>query len=131
MPLPAGRFITSKGFAVAATTAVDLAWVDMNNTAVVPAEGDRIVLHSITINNVATAKIVSIFQDLDAGNDLDTTEILERCHFTAAGTVTFDYSEPVPTVKINAAGTNDLHIIASTTGNIDYIIRAKILQASS
>jgi len=131
--LPSGTFITAKAAAADISTAVDLTWVDMNGLAVVPAATDRIVIYGMSLNNTtANANLVTVFQDNDAGNDLDAGEILEQVQFAAAiDHRVINYFEPVPTQKINAAGTNDLHIIASTVNAVGYIIRARIIRRTS
>jgi hypothetical protein len=131
--LPSGTFITAKAAAADLTTAFDLTWVDMNGLAVVPAANERIVLYSMTIGSAtAVANLVTVFQDTDAGNDLDATEIMEQVHVPAAiGSHFIDYSVPVPCRLINAAGTNDLHIIAAAAATISYIIRARLIRRSS
>lgn len=131
--LPSGTFITAKAAAANLSTAVDLSWVDMNGLAVVPAVNDRIVLYSMSIgNSTAAANLVTVFQDQDAGNDLDAAEILEQVHFAAAiGSVHISYDVPVPTRLINTAGTNDLHIIATAAAAVSYIIRARIIRRTS
>jgi hypothetical protein len=131
--LPSGTFITAKAAAADISTAVDLSWVDMNGLAVVPAVNDRIVLYSMSIgNSTAVANLVTVFQDTDAGNDLDATEILEQVHFGAAiGSTHISYDVPVPTALINTAGTNDLHIIAAAAAAVSYIIRARIIRRTS
>lgn len=132
--MSSGQYIISKAQAADLGTAdVDLAWVSQNGVAVVPAAGQRFQILSITIaNTTAEAKSIHLYQDLDAGNDLDAGELVESFHFPAAiDTKHVSYDMPVPSRKINAAGTNDLHLVASATGAVDYIVRAILLSPSS
>ena len=127
-PVLIGRQFIAKARAIAATTATALTLEDINGNTITLSENDRIAITSIIVANVATAKTVTVFQDLDAGNDYDAGDEIVTFEFAGADTQAVSFPLPYRSERINAAGTNDLMVIASTTGNIDITITGGILK---
>lgn len=126
-PTLIGRQFIAKARAIAATTATRLVFETINGDTITLVEGDRISITGITVSNVATAKTVTVFQDDDDGNDFDAGEEIETFEFAGVDTQATTYPLPRRLERINAAGTNDLMVLASTTGNINITVTGGIL----
>lgn len=126
MPSP-GRSVYARVVNQTVTTALELVWKSQNGDTVVLKEGNRIHLVDVMVSTAGTAKDVILFQDNDAGNDLDTgEEIIPPLEFPGQGTIGMPFGMDVSMQPINAGLTNNLHIIASTTGTVSALITARI-----
>jgi len=128
--IPIGRTIYARVVNQTVTTPLELTWVDQNGNAVTLAQKDRINIVDLIVSNAATAKDVILFQDHDGDNVLDTgEEIIPPIEFSGQGTFGMGFGLDVPLRRINATGTNGLHIVASATGTISVLVVAHISRA--
>lgn len=130
MQFPSGKTvigrITNTAINAAAT---DIAFKDINGNTHTFVTGERLIIQEIKVNNRATAKDVTIFQDADAGDDLDAAETLAVLSFGAAGLAELTFAEGLPSLKINAAASNTFMAIASAAGSVDIIVLGEVINS--
>jgi hypothetical protein len=129
MSFPAGKEVIGRSTNAAINAAaVELAFKDVNGATHTFAAGERLIIREITVNNRATAKDVTIFQDTDAGDDLDAAETIQVFSFAAAGYIEY-FSDGLATNRINTSGTNTIQAIASAVGSVDIMVRGEVVKS--
>ena len=127
-----GKEVTARIHNVAINAAaVEFTFKDSDGVTHVFVAGERILITDVLLNNRATAKDITIFQDADGDDAYDAGEELVSVSFAAAGfeQVIFDSENGLPSRKINAALTNTLFALASAAGSVDILVKAVIVRA--
>jgi hypothetical protein len=108
----------------------EIVFKDPNGVVHTFAAGERLIFSNVTGNNRATAKDLTIFQDADAGVDLDAGEEICVMSFAAAGPqqLVFDDEGEIPSRPINAAGTNKFYAFASAAGAVDVLVKGRVVR---
>lgn len=124
-----GQVIYGRVINQTVTTPLEITWETKSGATRTLAENDVINIIDVFVSTAATAKDVILFQDNDGDNALDSgEEIIPPIEFAGQGNFSHVFGADVTLQPINAAGTNNLHIVASTTGTVSAFITAVITQ---
>lgn len=126
---PEGKSVIGRLINTAAGTVQGIAFTDVNGNTHTFATGERLIIDTIVINNRATAKDLTIFQDGDGDGAVDSGEELATATFAAAGNANYVYEKGLASKRINAAATNTFKALASATGAIDVIITGEVVKS--
>lgn len=128
MSFPEGKVVIGKITNTAVGTATAIVFKDINGVTHTFAKNERLIINTIHVNNRATAKDLTIFQDTDGGADLDTGEELAIFSFGGVGIWSDVYVDGYPSLKINAAATNFFYAFASAVGAVDVLLLGQVIK---
>lgn len=128
MSFPEGKVVVGKIANTAIASATALVFKDINGVVHTFAAGERLVILSIRVNNRATAKDITIFQDTDGGASLTTGEEFYTVSFPAAGVWSDEFGDGLPSLRINAAATNFFYALGSATGAADVYVLGQVIR---
>lgn len=111
------------------STAAALVFKNDDGTTITVGSGERLIIQEIHFNNRATAKVLTVFQDDDGDDALDTGEELWQASFAAAGPAEVQFARGLACRRGNAAGTNNLFAFASAAGNVDVLVIGEIIKS--
>lgn len=126
---PEGKSVIGRLINTAASTVQDIAFTDVNGNTHTFATGERLIIDTITVNNRATAKDLTVFQDADADGAIDAGEELAVATFAAAGNANFVYEKGLASKPITAAATNTFKALASAAGAIDVVVTGEVVKS--
>jgi len=124
---PTGRFLRANIVAADLSTFQELSWVNKNNAAVTLVANQRLILKTIVFANAATAKRVTFFQDADADNAVDSGEEVIVLESGGVESYCLDFGQGIPLAQINAAVTNNLHVLSSAAGAVSLTVLAEVV----
>lgn len=125
---PSGKYVIGRITNTAVNAATVIPFKDINGTAHVFAAGTRLIVRNISVNNRATAKDLTIFQDTDGGADSDAGEEVFSVSFAGQDNAQQVF-DALPTKRINTAATNFFYALASTTGAVDIIVVGEVINS--
>ncbi len=108
---PNGEYVRGLLLSDDITTPVDVPLFDRNGNARTLKAGERLVLNFISLNNGATASVITLFQDNDGGGTLTSGEELYRASIGIAAQNFLDAGE-LHLKPLTATG-GKLRVIAS------------------
>lgn len=111
MASPNGRYVRGYLASSDITTAVDVPLFDRDGIAYVLQVGERLVLDFLSLNNGATASIITLFADKNGGGTLDAGEELYSASVAVNAQNFMDDAEIV-LPRLTAAG-GKLKVVAS------------------
>jgi hypothetical protein len=91
------------------------------------AVGERLIISNVVIDNEATAKTVTIYQDVNSGGTLSSGETLLKLTFAAAGPAEL-HDLDLPSRKLTAA-TQTIRANASAAGAVSIYFVGKIIRS--
>lgn len=128
MQFPEGKVILGRLTNTAVGTAAEITFKDINGNAHAFAANERLIIDTIHVNNRATAKDLTIFQDADGDATYDSGEEVDVFSFTGVATWTDVFFNGLPSLKINVAATNKFYAFASATGAVDVLIVGQVIK---
>lgn len=126
---PAGRTVIGRIDNSAVGSVATIAFTDISGNTYTFLAGDRLIIYGVQVNNRATAKDLTIFQDADNDGAIDAGEAVFVFSFAAAGFVSRDSNRGIATLKINDAANNLFKALASATGAVDILIQGEVIKS--
>lgn len=127
---PAGTPVIGKieNTAVSASAGT-LSFKDVNGGSFTFVAGTRLIIYEIHVNNRATAKDLTLFQDADNDGAIDAGEQILAFSFAAAGFGESRSERGIATVPINAAANNLFKVLASAAGSVDVTLVGEVIKS--
>lgn len=129
MSFPSGKTVIGRLVNTAASPVQTIAFKDVNGKVHTFAAGERLIIHTVQVNNRATAKDITVFQDADADGAVDAGEELVAFSFAGQDNAQAEFINGLPSQRINAAATNTFKALASAAGAVDVVVVGEVVNS--